>query len=39
MGISEYEIARQQLPDDLKNTLPSQEEIEIGLTSIISEGR
>ncbi len=31
MGISEYEIARQQLPDDLKNALPSPEEIEQGL--------
>ena len=31
MGISEYELVRQQLPDDLKKTLPSQEEIERGL--------
>ena len=31
MGISEYEVARQQLPDDLKNALPSPEEIEQGL--------
>lgn len=31
MGISEYEVARQQLPDDLKNALPSPEEIEKGL--------
>ncbi len=31
MGISEYEVARQQLPDDLKNALPSTEEIEKGL--------
>lgn len=31
MGISEYEFARQQLPDDLKNALPSPEEIEKGL--------
>lgn len=31
IGISEYEIARQALPNDLKNTLPSPEEIEKGL--------
>ncbi len=31
IGISEYEIARQQLPDDLKKSLPSPEEIEKGL--------
>ena len=31
MGISEYEVALQQLPDDLKNALPSTEEIENGL--------
>ena len=31
MGISEYEAARQQLPDDLKNSLPTLEEIENGL--------
>ena len=31
LGISEYEVARQQLPDDLKNALPSPEEIEKGL--------
>ncbi|MBR6464902.1 MAG: DUF1016 family protein [Bacteroidales bacterium] len=31
MGISEYDIARQQLPDDLKKALPSPEEIEKGL--------
>lgn len=31
IGISEYELARQQLPDDLKDTLPSPEEIEKGL--------
>lgn len=31
MGISEYELACQQLPDDLKDTLPSPEEIEKGL--------
>ena len=31
MGISEYELACQQLPDDLKNALPSPEEIEKGL--------
>ena len=31
MGISEYELARQQLPEDLKNALPSTEEIEKGL--------
>ena len=31
MGISEYELARQQLPDDLKNALPSTDEIEKGL--------
>ena len=31
MGISEYELARQQLPDDLRNALPSPEEIEKGL--------
>lgn len=31
MGISEYEIASRQLPDDLKNALPSPEEIEKGL--------
>ena len=29
--ISEYEAARQQLPDDLKNSLPTLEEIENGL--------
>ncbi len=34
MGISEYEIAHQQLPDDLKNSLPSTEEIENGLRDI-----
>ena len=31
MGISEYEVARQQLPDDLKKALPSTDEIEAGL--------
>ena len=31
LGISEYELARQQLPDDLKKALPSPEEIENGL--------
>ena len=31
IGISEYELARQQLPEDLKNALPSPEEIEKGL--------
>ena len=31
MGISKYELASQQLPDDLINTLPSPEEIERGL--------
>ena len=31
MGISEYEITHQSLPDDLKNKLPSPEEIEKGL--------
>ena len=31
IGISEYEVARQQLPDDLKNALPTPEEIEKGL--------
>jgi len=31
MGISEYEVARQQSPDDLKKALPSTEEIEAGL--------
>lgn len=31
MGISEYELACQHLPDDLKNSLPSPEEIEKGL--------
>ena len=31
MGISEYEVVRQQLPEDLKNALPSPEEIEKGL--------
>ena len=31
MGISEYEIARQQLPEDLRNSLPTPEEIEDGL--------
>ena len=31
IGISEYEIARHQLPEDLKNVLPSTEEIEKGL--------
>lgn len=31
MGVSEYEFARQPLPDDLKNALPSPEEIEQGL--------
>ena len=34
IGISEYEIAHQQLPDDLKNSLPSTEEIENGLRDI-----
>ena len=34
MGISEYEVARQQLPDDLKKTLPSTEEIEAGLNKM-----
>lgn len=33
LGISEYELAHQQLPDDLKNALPSPEEIEKGLMS------
>ena len=32
MGISEYEVACQQLPDDLKKALPSVEEIEAGLS-------
>ena len=27
LGISEYEIINQPLPDELKNTLPTQEEI------------
>lgn len=31
MGISEYEIAHQQMPDELKKALPSPEEIEKGL--------
>lgn len=31
IGISEYELARQQLPEDLKKVLPSPEEIEKGL--------
>ena len=31
MGISEYELARQQLPEDLQKALPSTEEIEKGL--------
>ena len=31
MGISEYEVTQQQLPDDLKNMLPSTDEIEAGL--------
>lgn len=31
MGISEYEVARQQLPDDLRKTLPSTDEIETEL--------
>lgn len=31
MGISVYEIGRQQLPDDLKYILPSPEEIESGI--------
>ena len=34
MGISAYEVARQQLPDDLKKTLPSTEEIEAGLNKM-----
>ena len=34
MGISEYELSTQQLPDDLKNTLPTPEEIEDGLKNI-----
>ena len=34
MGISEYEVARQQLPDELKKTLPSTDEIEAGLNGI-----
>ncbi len=33
MGISEYEVTREQLPDDLKNALPSPEEIEKCLMS------
>lgn len=32
MGISEYEVARGQLPDDLKQALPTTEEIEAGLS-------
>lgn len=31
LGISEYELVRQQLPDNLQNTLPAPEEIERGL--------
>ena len=34
MGISEYELACQHLPDDLKNSLPSLEEIEKGLREV-----
>ena len=34
MGISEYELARQPLPDELRNALPSPEEIEKGLSRI-----
>lgn len=33
LGISEYELAHQQLPEDLKNALPSPEEIEKGLSN------
>lgn len=31
MGISEYEVTQQQMPDDLKRMLPSTDEIEAGL--------
>ena len=31
LGISEYEVVHQSLPDDLKDSLPSTEEIENGL--------
>ena len=34
MGISEYEVARQQLPDDLKKALPTTDEIEAGLNKM-----
>lgn len=34
IGISEYETTRHQLPDELKNALPTQEEIEQGLKHI-----
>lgn len=33
-GNSEYEVARQQLPDDLKKALPSTDEIEAGLNKM-----
>ena len=33
LGISEYELARQELPEDLRKALPSTEEIEKGLMS------
>ena len=32
MGISEYEVTSGQLPDDLKQALPTTEEIEAGLS-------
>ena len=31
IGISEYEVARQQLPDELRKALPSTDEIETEL--------
>lgn len=34
MGISEYEVALQSIPDDLREVLPSPEEIEKGLIGI-----
>ena len=34
MGRSEYEVAQQQMPDDLKGMLPSTEEIEVGLNKM-----
>lgn len=34
MGISEYEVSQQQLPEDLEKALPSTEEIEAGLNSM-----